>query len=119
MIAVARTTFARTGQLVWDAAREVRDLAAVAVAELALAMQEEIVKLIAPCGEAFQLRIGINTGPVVAGVLGTTKFTCDLWGETVATAWEMTTLGAPGNIQVNETTAAKLRDKYLFAARGE
>ena len=43
MIAVARTTFARTGQLVWDAAREVRDLAAVAVAELALAMQEEIL----------------------------------------------------------------------------
>lgn len=78
-----------------------------------------IVKIVAPCGESFQRRIGINTGPVVAGVIGKTKFTYDLWGETVATAWEMAALGAPGNIQVNETTEAKLRDQYLFEERGD
>ncbi len=82
-------------------------------------MQRAIVKMMAPCGESFQLRIGINTGPVVAGVIGKTKFTYDLWGETVATAWEMTALGAPGNIQVNETTEAKLRSKYIFEERAE
>ena len=96
-----------------------RDDHAEAVADLALAMQQEIVKMVARCGESFQLRIGINTGPVVGGVIGKTKFTYDLWGETVATAWEMTALGAPGNIQVNESTEAKLRDQYLFEERGE
>lgn len=92
---------------------------AEAVADLALEMQQEIVRFIAPGGESFQLRIGINTGPVVAGVIGKTKFSYDLWGETVATAWDLAALGAPGNIQVNETTEAILRDKYIFEDRGE
>ncbi len=92
---------------------------AEAVADLALAMQREIVKMTAPNGESFVLRVGVNTGPVVAGVIGKSKFTYDLWGETVATAWEMAALGSPGNIQVNESTEAKLRDKYIFEARGD
>jgi adenylate cyclase len=70
-------------------------------------------------GETFSLRIGINTGPVVAGVIGQTKFSYDVWGETMNTAWHMETYGAPGHIQVNETTYARLRDKYLFEDRGE
>lgn len=92
---------------------------AEAIAEAALALQQEIVRHDAPNGETFSLRIGINTGPVVAGVIGKTKFSYDVWGETVNTAWHMETYGAPGHIQVNETTHARLRDKYLFENRGE
>jgi adenylate cyclase len=92
---------------------------AEAIAEAALALQQEIVRHDAPSGETFCLRIGINTGPVVAGVIGKTKFSYDVWGETVNTAWHMETYGAPGRIQVNETTYARLRNKYLFEDRGE
>ena len=63
--------------------------------------------------------IVIDTGPVVAGVIGRTKFSYDVWGETMNTAWHMETYGAPGRIQVNETTYARLRAKYLFEDRGE
>lgn len=92
---------------------------AEAIAEAALAFQQEIVRHEAPNEETFSLRIGINTGPVVAGVIGQTKFSYDVWGETVNTAWHMETYGAPGHIQVNETTYARLCDKYLFEDRGE
>ena len=92
---------------------------AEAIAEAALGLQQEIARHDAPNEETFSLRIGINTGPVVAGVIGKTKFSYDVWGETVNTAWHMETYGAPGHIQVNETTYAKLRDKYLFEDRGE
>jgi adenylate cyclase len=92
---------------------------AEAIAEAALALQQEIVRHDAPNEDTFSLRIGINTGPVVAGVIGKTKFSYDVWGETVNTAWHMETYGAPGHIQVNETTHARLRDKYLFEDRGE
>lgn len=92
---------------------------AEAIAEAALSLQQEIARHDAPNEETFSLRIGINTGPVVAGVIGQTKFTYDVWGETVNTAWHMETYGAPGHIQVNETTYARLRDKYLFEDRGE
>ena len=92
---------------------------AEAIAEAALALQQQIALHDAPNGETFSLRIGINTGPVVAGVIGKTKFTYDLWGDTVNTAWHMETYGAPGYIQVNETTYHKLRDTYDFEDRGE
>jgi adenylate cyclase len=92
---------------------------AEAIAEAALALQQEIVRHDAPNEETFSLRVGINTGPVVAGVIGKTKFSYDIWGETVNTAWHMETYGAPGHIQVNETTYARLRDKYRFEDRGE
>jgi len=90
-----------------------------AVADAALEFQREIASHQAPDGEIFSLRIGINTGPVVAGVIGKTKFSYDVWGETVNTAWHMETYGAPGCIQVNETTHARLRDKYTFEDRGD
>ena len=92
---------------------------AEAIAEAALALQQDIVCFEAPRGETFSLRIGIHTGPVVAGVIGTTKFSYDLWGETVNTASQMEAFGAPGIIQVSESTYAKLRDKYIFEDRGE
>jgi adenylate cyclase len=92
---------------------------AEAIAEAALGLQREIVLHDAPNGETFSLRIGINTGPVVAGVIGKTKFSYDVWGETVNTAWHMEIYGAPGSIQLNETTHALLHDRYLFEERGE
>jgi adenylate cyclase len=92
---------------------------AEAIAEAALGLQQEIALHEAPNGETFSLRIGINTGPVVAGVIGKTKFSYDVWGETVSTAWHMEIYGAPGTIQLNETTHALLHDRYLFEERGE
>jgi class 3 adenylate cyclase len=92
---------------------------AEAIAEAALALQQEIVRHEAPNGETFSLRIGISTGPVVAGVIGTSKFSYDLWGETVNTAWQMEAYGTPGCIQTTEITYSKLRDKYVFEDRGE
>jgi len=92
---------------------------AQAIAEAALAFQREIVKHEAPHGETFSLRIGIDSGLVVAGVIGKTKFSYDVWGETVNTAWHMEIYGAPGHIQVNENTHALLLGQYVFEERGE
>ncbi len=66
-----------------------------------------------------KLRLGMSTGPVVAGVIGHTRFTYDLWGDTVNLASRMETLCIPGMVQVVETTFNKLHDKYPFAPRGE
>jgi adenylate cyclase len=92
---------------------------AEAIAEAALALQQEIVRHQTPEGETLSLRIGIDSGLVVAGVIGKTKFSYDVWGETVNTAWQMEIYGAPGCIQVNETTHARLLKGYVFEERGE
>jgi class 3 adenylate cyclase len=64
------------------------------------------------------MRIGINTGPVVAGVIGTNKFIYDLWGDTVNVASRMESQGIAGRIQVTAETYQLLEDKYLFKERG-
>jgi adenylate cyclase len=92
---------------------------AEAMAEAALAFQQEIARHEAPNGETFSLRIGIDTGAVVAGIIGKTKFSYDVWGETVNTAWHMAIYGAPGCIQVNQSTHAHLLGRYIFEERGE
>ena len=91
---------------------------AQAIAELALSMQSEVPRLDIGGHDPFSLRIGINTGPVVAGVVGTSKFAYDLWGETVNIASHMESLGLPGAIQVSAATYRRLRDTYLFEERG-
>jgi sensor domain CHASE-containing protein/class 3 adenylate cyclase len=91
---------------------------AEAIAEFALDMQEEIKKFNAEKDQAFSLRIGINTGPVVAGVIGLKKFIYDLWGDAVNTASRMESHGIPGYIQVSSTTYDRLKDKYLLEERG-
>ena len=69
-------------------------------------------------GEIVKVRIGINSGPAVAGVIGKKKFAYDIWGDTVNTASRMEAYGEPGEIQVSEATYHLLKDKYDFTSRG-
>jgi urea transport system substrate-binding protein len=91
---------------------------AEAIAEMALDMISEIIRFNAEYNEAFNIRIGINTGPVVAGVIGIKKFIYDLWGDTVNTASRMESHGVPGCIQVTEATYQRLHNQYVFEERG-
>ncbi|WOD40519.1 adenylate/guanylate cyclase domain-containing protein [Nodosilinea sp. E11] len=92
---------------------------AQAVADMALDMQAMAQTFSDRTGKAFRLRIGINTGPVVAGVIGTKKFIYDLWGDTVNTASRMESFGVADHIQVTETTYHCLKDSYDLDLRGE
>jgi class 3 adenylate cyclase len=65
-----------------------------------------------------QLRIGIHTGPVIAGVIGTNRFAYDLWGDTVNIASRMESQGVPGKIQVSEAVHNRLKDEFLLETRG-
>ncbi len=87
-----------------------------AVTEMAFAMLRECEGRRAG-GSDLQLRIGIDTGPVVAGVIGRRKFIYDLWGDTVNTASRMESHGAPGSIQVTERVHARLCDRYRMEPR--
>jgi adenylate cyclase len=91
---------------------------AQAIAEMALAMRSEMDCFNQQRGLDCKIRIGINTGPVVAGVIGTKKFIYDLWGDTVNVASRMESHGIVGQIQVTESTYACLRGQYDFEARG-
>ncbi|MEG4628675.1 adenylate/guanylate cyclase domain-containing protein [Microcoleus sp. AR_TQ3_B6] len=95
-----------------------RDDHAEAIAQMALGMQAKIAKLSADTGEKLAIRVGINSGPVVAGVIGVSKFTYDLWGDTVNVAARMEATGNAGRIQVTDVTYELLKDKYLFERRG-
>jgi adenylate cyclase len=65
-----------------------------------------------------QLRIGINSGPIIAGVVGQTKFHYDVWGDTVNTASRMESHGVPGKIQITEATHELLEDSFICHSRG-
>ncbi|MFL6221818.1 MAG: adenylate/guanylate cyclase domain-containing protein [Actinomycetes bacterium] len=91
---------------------------AQAVADMALAVREEVARHTDPAGEPLAARIGIDTGPVVAGVIGRRKFSYDLWGDTVNTASRMESNGVPGCIQVTERTYRRLRDGFRLERRG-
>ncbi|MBW4679971.1 MAG: response regulator [Microcoleus vaginatus WJT46-NPBG5] len=91
---------------------------AIAIAEMALDMQQAIAQFNTQREQPFSIRIGINTGPVVAGVIGTHKFTYDLWGDTVNIASRMESQGIIGKIQVTSATYERLRERYKFEDRG-
>lgn len=87
---------------------------AEAIVELALDLQEEIAQRNRQYHAPVHLRIGICTGPVVAGVIGRKKFAYDLWGETVNTACRLEAGGEAGSIMVAAATHERLKDKYNF-----
>jgi class 3 adenylate cyclase len=91
---------------------------AAAVAAAALEMQERVRDYKFPNGLPVFLRIGIHTGPVVAGVIGKAKFSYDLWGDTVNTARRLEEMGSPGTIQISETTAKLIEADFKVERRG-
>ena len=90
-----------------------------AIAELALAMQATMNHFNHQYLTDLELRIGMNTGSVVAGVIGMNKFIYDLWGDAVNTASRMESHGLAGKIQVSQTTYELLKHEYLFEERGQ
>jgi adenylate cyclase len=68
---------------------------------------------------AFEIRIGIHTGPVVAGIVGTKKFSYDIWGDTVNIAARMEQNCLPGNINISSATHDLLKEKFVFTYRGK
>jgi len=73
---------------------------------------------VADAGEPWQVRIGIHRGPVVAGIIGTTKFVYDLWGDAVNVASRLETSAPAGHIQVSEPVAMALGDAFELEPRG-
>ncbi len=91
---------------------------AEAIAEMALDMKSALAQFRKEQNQNVSIRIGIHSGPVVAGIIGTKKFIYDLWGDTVNTASRMESHGIPDCIQISEETYKLLSHKYLIEERG-
>jgi class 3 adenylate cyclase len=91
---------------------------ATALVELAIAMRSTLQAYSREVGTPLQLRIGISSGPVVAGVIGRRRLLYDLWGDTVNVAARMESHGLPDEIQVSEGTYALVRAKFECDERG-
>ena len=91
---------------------------ATALAHLSLDMRGALQGLVDAKGREVPVRIGIASGPVVAGVIGTRKFFYDVWGDTVNTASRMESTGVAGRIQVAPATHELLADRFEFEERG-
>jgi adenylate cyclase len=95
-----------------------RDDHAPALTSLALDMRVHFEGLEPVHGQRVEFRIGINSGPVVGGVIGTYKFQYDLWGDTVNTAARMESHGVPGRIHISQATRDLLNDGFICEHRG-
>jgi adenylate cyclase len=93
---------------------DAREDYSAAIADLALEMRDLLHRDFNVNDRHLDVRIGIGTGPVVAGVVGKKKFIYDLWGDTVNIASRITTEGTPGMVQVDTTTYLRLRSRYDF-----
>jgi len=91
---------------------------AEAVIAMALGMRDAVAAVAKETGYGLNVRIGANTGPVIAGVIGKKKFAYDLWGDAVNTASRMESHGVAGEIQVTEATWAKVKDRFELESRG-
>jgi len=69
--------------------------------------------------KTFEIRIGVNSGEVVAGIVGVKKFAYDIWGDTVNTAARMEQNSQPGKINISENTWQLVKDKFYCIYRGE
>ena len=85
-----------------------------AMANMAIDMQAFVLRYIAPNGEPLKLRIGLATGPVVAGVIGKRKFSYDLWGDTVNVSSRIASEAQPGFIQADAVTYRRLHNRFRF-----
>ncbi len=90
---------------------------ATAMAKMALAMRDVLARINRE-GHSLQLRIGLHSGAVVAGVIGKRKFIYDMWGDTVNTASRMESSGVPGEIQITRDLNERLKDAFVTEARG-
>jgi class 3 adenylate cyclase len=88
------------------------------MARLALQMLEATQDYGRKKGLNLQMRIGLNSGPVIAGVIGTSKFIYDLWGDTVNLASRMESTGVPDQIQVTRSVYERLKSGFVFESRG-
>lgn len=88
------------------------------IAEFALDMQEVLRKYQESTGREIAMRTGIHTGTVVAGIVGTSKFAYDLWGDVVNVASRMESTSEPGFIHVSNAVRVRLQDDYAFEDRG-
>jgi adenylate cyclase len=88
------------------------------VAEMGLAMLDELGRYRQPDGTGLQVRVGMHVGPAVAGVIGLKKFIYDVWGDTVNTASRMESTGIPGRLQVTRETRDRLEGEFDLERRG-
>jgi len=91
---------------------------ACAMAKMALAMRDALERIDRESGYSLQVRIGLHTGAVVAGVIGKRKFIYDMWGDTVNTASRMESSGLPGEIQITRDLKQLLDDAFVTEPRG-